>query len=185
LEIVSSFEAKDIRKPFYSPDGIVFYIDDNDLFSISIDGDVKPKLIASDLDGKKGDDPARKPNNNIMGIWDDKFGNVNVAVYNKRSVIQVNPKTGLSTIIYTSPLTWGPSGGLIYTEQNLWVMEYNITNEVRVKKINKQQFLNKIVKNNSKSILSSIYILCILLTTILVAIIIGNNLSTTSIVPII
>jgi hypothetical protein len=121
LKILSSFEGHDIRKTYSSKGGVVYYIDDNDLFSIHTNGDHRPKLIAADLDGLKGHDPKRKPNNNTMGIWDDVSGNIYVAVHNKKSILKVEPTTGKSIIIYISPLGWSPSSGLIDKDSQLWV----------------------------------------------------------------
>lgn len=174
MEIVSSFEARDIRKTYCSPGGMVFYIDDNDLYRIATDGDHTPSLIASDLDGKKGIDPGRKPNNNTMGIWGDESGNVYVAVYNKKSIIKVDPISGMTKNMYTSPVGWAPSGGLIDMDKCLWVMENNMANEVRVKKIKNKLNGKEVGPLNSKPF--SIYILGILIITILVAILIGNNI---------
>lgn len=174
MEIISSFEARDIRKTYCSPGGMVFYIDDNDLYRIATDGDHTPSLIASDLDGKKGIDPGRKPNNNTMGIWGDESGNVYVAVYNKKSIIKVDPISGMTKNMYTSPVGWAPSGGLIDMDKSLWVMENNMANEVRVKKIKNKLNGKEVGPLNSKPF--SIYILGILIITILVAILIGNNI---------
>lgn len=175
MEIVSSFEAKDIRKLFCSTQGSVFYVDDNDLYSIATEGDHTPKLICSDLDGIKGMDPKRKPNNNTMGIWGDGSGNVYVAVNNKKAILRVEPKSGMYKIIYTSPAGWAPSGGLIDRDNCLWVMEYNLANEVKVKKIKYQ--LHDTQKGTLNSNSFSKFIMGILIFIILVAVVIGNNIT--------
>lgn len=139
MKICTTLSGVDIRHQYVSRTGFFYYIDDNDLYKINLYGDLKPMLISSDLDGKHGIDPQRKPNNNTMGIWDDPEGNIYVAVLAKKEVVKISP-AGSKEIIYTSQMGYSPSGGLIDSTGNLWVLENNAANQLRVKKVLKKNF---------------------------------------------
>ncbi|HSN68979.1 MAG TPA: hypothetical protein VLV48_07025, partial [Thermoanaerobaculia bacterium] len=71
---------------------------------------------------------------NVMGLWTDPKGNVYAAVYGGRVVKRVSPE-GRVTIAARTPLGWGPTGGLVAANGDLWLLESSITNAVRVRRI--------------------------------------------------
>lgn len=136
VEVMQTIKTTDVRWQFCQRDGTFFYVDDNDLYQIK---DKKVKLVAQDLDDVKGNNPSRKPNHSIYGIWDDKIGNLYVALLEKREIRKVSPNRKATTI-YKSPVSWSPTGGLFDEKGNLWVLENNETNQVRVVLINSKSF---------------------------------------------
>ena len=69
-----------------------------------------------------------------MGVWLDAKRNIYVAVYGDRSVKKVSPD-GQVTVAAETSFPWSPSGGMVDSEGNLWILEANIINSVRVERI--------------------------------------------------
>lgn len=130
VEWITTVPTKDVRWQFISKDGTFYYVDDNDLCKIV---NKKAVLVTPDLDGVKGEDPKRKPNNSIFGMWDDPTGAMYVAVTDQKTVKKVTPD-GLVSVVYQSPGTWMPTGGIVDKKGNFWVLEANAVNNVRVVK---------------------------------------------------
>jgi DNA-binding beta-propeller fold protein YncE len=131
VEALVSFKTKDVRWQFCQKNGTFYFVDDNDLYKIE---NKKVLLVAQDLDDVKGEDPSRKPNNSTFGLWDDKSGNIYVAVMSKEQVRKISTD-GKMTIIYKSKVGWIPTGGLFDDKNNLWVLENSATNHVKVVKV--------------------------------------------------
>lgn len=70
----------------------------------------------------------------VMGLAADKDGNVFVAVAADRTVRKVT-SSGTVTVAVRSTVPWSPSGVLPARDGDLWVLEYNIANAVRVRRI--------------------------------------------------
>lgn len=139
IEVIQTIKTTDVRWQFCRKDDTFYYVDDNDLYQIK---DKKIILVAQDLDDVKGSNPSRKPNHSIYGIWDDSRGNLYVALLEKREIRRVSPD-GKVSVIYKSSNTWSPTGGLVDEKGNLWVLENNATNQVRVVKISNKNFSNQ------------------------------------------
>lgn len=131
IEWLATVPTKDVRWQFCSKDGTFYYVDDNDLCKIV---NKKAVVVTPDLDGVKGEDPKRKPNNSIFGMWDDPAGNVYVAVTGKKTVKKIAADSRVS-VVYQSPGTWMPTGGIVDQKGQLWVLEANALNNVRVVKL--------------------------------------------------
>ncbi len=130
IEWLATVPTRDVRWQFCRHDGTFYYVDDNDLYKIQ---NGKAVVVCRDLDEVKGEDPARKPNNSIFGMWDDPAGNLYVAVTSKKTVKKIAPD-GRMTIVYQSALTWMPTGGIVDKKGNIWILEANALNQVRVVK---------------------------------------------------
>jgi len=128
ISIVCTFKSVDVRWQYCNKNGVFYFVDDNDLFKIQ---NGKTTLVAQDLDGVKGIDPSRKPNHSIVGIWDDNHGNLYATIYEKREVVRIN-KNGKKDIVFKCSILWHPTGGVIDANGNLWVLENNDANQVRV-----------------------------------------------------
>ncbi|WP_435353618.1 hypothetical protein [Emticicia sp. SJ17W-69] len=167
VSILQNFKTIDVRWQFCQKDGTFYYVDDNDLYKIK---DKKIGLVAKDLDDVEGNNPLRKPNHSIYGICDDKAGNIYVTVYEKREVRKISP-TGKMSIIYKSPLTWHPTGGVFDENANLWVLENNALNQVRVIRVAKVDLAETVAnKSNDNSLIFNIlhFFLGICLITLLI-----------------
>lgn len=118
----------DVRWQYITPDGQLYFVNDNDLYQLSTHGVIKQ--IRANLDGVTTATSGH--NHSIQGIWSDSRGNVYVAVASKRNVQRISPDGRLTTVV-TSPYPWAPSGGLIAPDGALWLLEFNPNNEVRVR----------------------------------------------------
>jgi hypothetical protein len=119
---------KDIRWMTVTPNGIVYLIDLIDLVRITPDG--KVTTIARNLSSHAlfGDDRHR-----VQGLWLDRAGNVYVAASADRVIKRVTP-AGRVDVVAQSTFPWSPSGGVIAPNGDLWILEYSITNQQRVRK---------------------------------------------------
>jgi hypothetical protein len=131
VEWLATVPTKDVRWQFYSRNGTFYYVDDNDLCKIV---ETQAVVVTPDVDGIKGEDPKRKPNNSIFGMWDDPAGNIYVAVTGKKTVKKI-AADGRVLVVYQSPGTWMPTGGIVDQKGQLWVLEANEVNHVRVVKL--------------------------------------------------
>lgn len=131
IEWLATIPTHDVRWQFCQKNGTFYYVDDNDLYKIVNN---KRRLVAKDLDGITGEDPNRKPNNNIFGIWDDAHANMYVAVINQQSVKKITPQ-GEVSVVYQCTKEWMPTGGIFDNGNGLWVLEVNLKNQVRVIKV--------------------------------------------------
>ena len=120
---------KDIRWLTCTPNGVVYLIDLLDLVRVTSDG--KVATIARNLSSHAliGDDRHR-----VQGLWVDRAGNVYVAASAEREVKRVTP-AGRVDVLARSTFPWSPSGGAIAPNGDLWVLEYSITNQQRVRKV--------------------------------------------------
>jgi hypothetical protein len=120
---------KDMRWMTVTPNGVVYLIDLLDLVRVTPDGNVT--TIARNLSSHAlfGDDRHR-----VQGLWLDRAGNVYVAASAEREVKRVTP-SGRIEVVARSTFPWSPSGGVVAPNGDLWVLEYSITNQQRVRKI--------------------------------------------------
>ncbi|HEX3068389.1 MAG TPA: hypothetical protein VHX14_07425 [Thermoanaerobaculia bacterium] len=120
---------KDMRWMTVTPNGIVYLIDSLDLVRVTPDG--KVTTIARNLSSHAlfGDDRHR-----VQGLWVDRAGNVYVAASAEREVKRVTP-SGRIDVVARSTFPWSPSGGTVAPNGDLWVLEYSITNQQRVRKV--------------------------------------------------
>lgn len=123
-------DFRDVRWMTASAEGTVYLIDDGDLRCIAPEGGVS--TIARDLK-EHALSPAW-----MGGLWLDSKGNVYIAVYggNLNLVKKVNTN-GQVTVAAHSNAPWGPTGGLIALNGDLWLLEYSTTNAARVRQIRK------------------------------------------------
>ena len=70
----------------------------------------------------------------LMGTWTDKKTNIYVAVYGAQKVRKIKPDGTVETILKSSG-AWSPTGGLIAPDGSLWLMEFSVKNNTRVRKI--------------------------------------------------
>jgi sugar lactone lactonase YvrE len=110
----------------------VFFTDGPDLVRITPDG--KTTRLARNLKVLSWWQFFVGDRHNVMGLWTDQEGNVYVAVYGGRLVKKVSPSGQMTAAARSSP-PWSPTGGLVDPTGNLWLLEYSVTNAVRVRRI--------------------------------------------------
>lgn len=148
-EILARGNFENIRWCYFLNDHF-YFIDMDDLYRI-YNGEIE--LIAKDLksEAKPFSDFVRDMHS-IMGIWDDKTGNIYVAVYSGKVLKKINPG-GEVTEFFKSKGDWSPASGLFDEKGNLWLMEYSTKNDVRVRKITKEEIENDSMKMGTEDLI--------------------------------
>jgi hypothetical protein len=131
VSVHASASFRDIRWMAATANGTLYVIDRTDLLRIDPAGRVQ--TLARDLSRPRrflppGDRHA------LFGIWTDRAGNAYVADYAEREVHRID-LYGRVSIVAESTLPWGPTGGVFDRGGNLWLLEYSLTNQVRVRKV--------------------------------------------------
>lgn len=144
VSIVQTLKTTDVRWQYCQDDGTFYFIDDNDLMKVK---EGKVSSVSLNVDDVRGRKLSLTANHSVFGIWTDNSENVYVTIYENREVrkIAVNGKV---SIAYTSPLGWHPTDGLFDKDGNLWVLENNSLNQVRVIKVNHAD-LSKVASEKS------------------------------------
>lgn len=125
---------KNIRWMKSSADGIVYVVDFQDIKKIDSQG--KVRTLAAKIANKTFTESTVDNQNSVMGVWDDKNGNIYAAIYSNRMIKKFAPD-GKEEVVVRTSFPWAPSGGLVDPNGNLWVLESNIINSVRVEKFAK------------------------------------------------
>jgi hypothetical protein len=115
-------------------DGAIYIVDFTDLKKIDHRGELK--TVASKIADKKLSQFHVSEQHSVFGIWDDREGNIYTAIYSGRMVKRFSPQ-GKDEIVAETSLPWSPSGGLVSSKGDLWILECSITNAVRVERISK------------------------------------------------
>lgn len=113
----------DIRWMASDAEGNVFLTDLGDIKKIDTNGHVQ--TLSRQL---------HKEPRAAMGVWLDGKQNIYVAIFKDRMVKKVTPD-GKVTVAAETFFPWSPSGGMVDGEGNLWILEANIINSVRVERI--------------------------------------------------
>jgi len=124
----------DVRWMTVTPDGTIYLIDLYDL--IRINNDSQMHVLVENLPGwslKRVFGPDRHA---VMGLWTDRQNNVYAAIHADRVVKKISTN-GKAEIIARSYFPWSPTGGLIASNGDLWILESSFTNAVRVRRIDK------------------------------------------------
>jgi sugar lactone lactonase YvrE len=111
-------------------DGTLFLIDGGDLRRVAPDGKVTTVVTRLSVHKPPPSDVAER--NYHMGLWTDRDGSVYVAVSRERLVLRVEPH-GKTKVVARSGESWSPSGGMIDSDGNLWLLEYDTANVVRAR----------------------------------------------------
>lgn len=123
---------RNVRWMTAAADGMLFLIDAGDLLRIATNGQVSTLLHR--VSERTLAPSAANQSHYQMGLWLDKSGNVDVAVAGERLVMKVKPD-GKAAVTQRSSWPWSPSGGLVDRAGNVWLLEYSLTNAVRVRRL--------------------------------------------------
>lgn len=113
-----------------SPDGRVYFVAGNHLYQLDTSG------VLSILTHNIGSITLTRPSMSdpyIAGLW-IHMDRIYVADYTARQVKQVGPD-GRFRVVARSDPPWSPVSGVFDNQGNLWLLENNIDNTVRVRKI--------------------------------------------------
>jgi len=114
------------------PDGTLFLMDAGDLRRVSTSGAVT--TIARRLTSRTPVPSDLADLNYHMGVWTDNAGRVYVAIGREGVVMRVG-STGGPQVVARSTAPWSVSGGMVDRQGNLWLLEYDTSNAVRVRKL--------------------------------------------------
>jgi hypothetical protein len=115
-----------------TPEGILYLTDEADLLRVDRVGMVS--VVARNLRESAWTQFPVRTQHNLMGLWTDPAGNVYVAVWGGRMVKRVAPDGAVSVVARSRPF-WGPTGGLVAPNGDLWILEASVTNRARVQRI--------------------------------------------------
>ena len=117
-----------------TPDGTVLFLDQGGLRRMGPDG--ASSLVAKHLESRSLTQLQVGDRHFLMGVWTDRAGSAYVAVYGARQVKRIDSE-GHVEVVATSPPPWSPTGGLVAPNGDLWLLEYSLNNEARVRRIRK------------------------------------------------
>ena len=123
---------KNIRWMKSTAEGTIYVVDFQDLKKIDAQGNVV--TVAQQIFDKKVTESTIENQNSVGGVWDDPAGNLYAAVISNQEVKKFS-KDGKEETILKTTFPWRPSGGLVDSKGNLWILECSIANAVRVERI--------------------------------------------------
>jgi hypothetical protein len=132
LTTLAEGKFKDIRWMHATASGKLFFIDLTDLYEINEQG--KIRIVVRNLHGSDKITDTTALKHYIFGIWLDKAKNIYLAVTGERVVKRITGDGVVSTVVQSSG-GWSPTSGLFDDAGNLWLMETNVENQIRVRKI--------------------------------------------------
>lgn len=115
----------DVRWIAATSHGDIFFTDDGNLCHLDSEG--KVVTLARNIREAAG--------NWVGGIWFDARGRVYVAVWGARKVKRFDPTSRHVDVVALSKAPWGPSGGMVAPNGDLWLLETSETNSVRVRRV--------------------------------------------------
>jgi hypothetical protein len=90
-------------------------------------------------------------NYDIYGIWTDAEENIYMAMLDSKKVIRVGPNGKLETVLIKNSL-WTICSGVFDNNGNMWVLENSATNDVRARKISKEELAGGRIQGESLAI---------------------------------
>lgn len=126
--------------------GTIYFTESNKLHKLTPDG--KISLLANDLMSKTTAFSMAGRDYDGYGIWTDNAGNIYIAMIASKKVNRISLDGKVETIFFSNSL-WTPCSGLIDNDGNMWLMEFSITNETRVRKINTEKLNNPVVPSKT------------------------------------
>jgi hypothetical protein len=115
-----------------TPDGVVYAVDLHDLKRIDPNGHVA--TIAVNLTDPKFSQLLVNEQHYLSGVTYDDSKNVYISDFSGREVKKVTPD-GAVSIAARTKIPWSPAATLLSPNGDFWMLEYSITNDVRVEKI--------------------------------------------------
>ncbi len=110
----------------------VYVVDHLQLKRVGINGEVS--IIAANLKDGKPLFSFVRDRHYVMGVWTDLQDNIYVSLFGGKKIKKFGPD-GTAETIYRSKGNWSPSGGLVASNGDLWVLEFSTRNEARVTRL--------------------------------------------------
>lgn len=125
-------DCRHVRWMTAAADGTLYFTDSGDVRSVSPKGQIS--TLARNLSSRASHVPEREDWRLVMGLWSDGARNVYVAVYGSREVKRISPG-GRVDVVVKSRFPWAPTGGLVASNGDLWLLESTFTNAVRARRV--------------------------------------------------
>jgi len=126
---------------FASKNGSLYFTENNKLHKLSPDGRsgrYHIETLAENIGSRSADFTVMGHNYDSYGIWTDASENIYLAMIDSKKVIRIGADGKAEAIFGTNSL-WTVCSGLFDDYGNMWVLENSLTNEVRARKITKQE----------------------------------------------
>ncbi len=120
--------------------GSLYFTESNKLQRLSQDG--KLETLAENIGSKSTDFSVIGRNYNSYGIWTAAADNVYLAMIDSKKVIRIGADGKPQTIL-TSNSMWTVCSGIFDNNGNMWVLENSMSNEVRARKVTKEDLSGK------------------------------------------
>jgi len=131
ITTIAEGKFRDVRWMHCTKDGVIYFLDLEKLYVLR---NGKITLLADDLAESTTAFSFVGERHNPYGLWTDANENIYVAVFGGQLVKKITP-SGKVTIFLHSTSPWSPTSGVFDHQGNLWLQEYSITNDCRVRKI--------------------------------------------------
>ncbi|HET9746652.1 MAG TPA: hypothetical protein VFP97_13125 [Chitinophagaceae bacterium] len=149
---------------FATKNGTLYFTESNKLRRLSPNG--KLETVVENIGSRSTDFMIMGRNYESYGIWADDADNVYVAMLHAKKVIRIS-RDGKPETIFRSNSSWMITSGLIDQVGNLWVLENSPTNEVRIRKIERQ---NLATNDAGSSMMSKTHLTITIITMLAVVI---------------
>src|SRR4030095_13912044 len=130
--------------------GSLYFTENSKLHRLSADGKTdsyRMETVAENIGSKSTDFSMMGRNYDSYGIWTDAADNVYVAMIDSKKVIRIGADGNPQTIL-TSNSLWTVCSGIFDNNGDMWVLENSVSNEVRARKIGKEELAgNKTASN--------------------------------------
>jgi len=130
--------------------GSLYFTEKNKLHRLSPDGksdSYRMVTLASNIGTKSTDFSMMGRNYDSYGIWTDAAGSVYLAMIDSKKVICIRADGNTQTVL-TSNSLWTICSGIFDKNGNMWVLENSLSNEVRARKIGKEELAGNMTANN-------------------------------------
>ncbi len=129
----------------------LYFTENNKLHRLSPDGksnSYRMETLADNIGSKSTDFSMMGRNYDSYGIWTDVADNVYLAMIDSKKVIRIGADGKPQTIL-TSNSLWTICSGVFDNNGNMWVLENSMSNEVRARKITKEELAGNKIVNDS------------------------------------
>jgi hypothetical protein len=126
---------------FAAKNGSLYFTENNKLHKLSADkrsDTYRIETLAANIGSRSADFTVLGHNYDSYGIWTDPEENIYLAMIDSKKVIRIAAGGKAETILGTNSL-WTVCSGVFDDNGNMWILENSPTNEVRARKIAKQE----------------------------------------------
>ncbi|MGB8191302.1 MAG: hypothetical protein WCF67_05245 [Chitinophagaceae bacterium] len=138
VSVIAEGKFKDVSWMHATKKGRLYFLDFHNLYAIE---NGKVKLLSEKLNESTAAFAFIGERHNAYGIWTDAADNIYVALHGGQRIKKIQADGSISTLLYSSA-PWSPTSGLFDDEGNLWLLEYTITGDCRVRKIDRNELLH-------------------------------------------